>query len=116
MNEQRPLEYCFNCGSPTGKAGQGDGSLYCECDAGPFCDDCWEIHHRGNALLIDRDALVRYVRAKRLLKERKKHKPANGRFLNFMETEALLRCERAVADAHKALSQELKDAISEGDK
>jgi hypothetical protein len=50
MEKQRPLEYCFHCGGPTGKAGQGDGSLYCECDAGPFCEDCWEEHHQGNVL------------------------------------------------------------------
>ncbi len=48
MND-RPLEYCFNCNEPTGKAGLGDGSLYCECDEGPFCSECWEEHHQGNA-------------------------------------------------------------------
>ncbi|KKN47700.1 hypothetical protein LCGC14_0660230 [marine sediment metagenome] len=45
----RPLEYCFNCNDATGRAGQGDGSLYCECDEGPFCEDCWEEHHQGNS-------------------------------------------------------------------
>lgn len=50
MEKQRPLEYCFHCGGPTGKAGQGDGSLYCECDEGPFCEDCWGEHHQGNVL------------------------------------------------------------------
>ena len=35
------LEYCFNCGCPTGKAGKGDGSLYLGF-LGPFCDECYE--------------------------------------------------------------------------
>lgn len=48
MND-RPLEYCFNCNDLTGKAGQGDGSLYCECDEGPFCNECWDEHHQGNS-------------------------------------------------------------------
>ena len=39
------LEYCFCCGEPTGHAGAGDGSIYCECDAGPLCDECWELHN-----------------------------------------------------------------------
>lgn len=41
----RPLEYCFACGEPTGKAGPGDGSHYCNCGAGPLCDDCWDMHN-----------------------------------------------------------------------
>ena len=39
------LEYCFYCSCPTGRAGRADDSLYCElCDAGPFCDECYEEH------------------------------------------------------------------------
>lgn len=53
---ERPLEYCHVCDEPTGRAGQGDGSLYCECDRGPFCEECWEKHHNSD---IERDALVR---------------------------------------------------------
>ncbi len=42
------LELCNVCDEPTGKAGQGDGSLYCaKCETGPLCekhaimgDDC----------------------------------------------------------------------------
>ena len=39
------LEYCFLCGDPTGKAGPVDGSHYCNCGAGPCCDECWELHN-----------------------------------------------------------------------
>lgn len=39
------IEYCFCCGEPTGKAGPGDGSIYCECGAGPLCEECWELHN-----------------------------------------------------------------------
>ncbi len=37
---QQPLEYCCNCEAPTGRAGQGDVSLYSG-DEGPFCEECW---------------------------------------------------------------------------
>lgn len=40
----RELEYCCNCEGPTGHAGAGDGSIYCECDEGPFCLECWHLH------------------------------------------------------------------------
>ena len=41
----RPLERCCVCDQPTGKAGAGDGSLYCAyCDQGPFCDECYDAH------------------------------------------------------------------------
>ena len=53
MHSPRPLEYCFICGEPTGRAGQGDGSLYCECDRGPFCEECWEKHHASDAKVAD---------------------------------------------------------------
>ena len=49
----RPLEYCFVCGQSTGNAGQGDGSLYCECDKGPFCDECWNNHHSADTKVAD---------------------------------------------------------------
>jgi len=38
------LEYCCVCDEPTGKAGPGDGSIYCDCGAGPFCTECWAGH------------------------------------------------------------------------
>lgn len=33
------------CGEPTDHAGRGEDSIYCECDAGPFCNECWEEHN-----------------------------------------------------------------------
>jgi len=37
------LEECCICCDPTGNAGRGDGSIYCDvCDSGPFCSDCAE--------------------------------------------------------------------------
>lgn len=37
------LEECIECHAYTGKAGPGDGSLYCDsCDRGPYCDECIE--------------------------------------------------------------------------
>jgi len=45
MTEAQDLEYCTECGSPTGKAGRGEDSLYCDdCDLGPFCEDCYDKH------------------------------------------------------------------------
>jgi hypothetical protein len=38
------VEYCAVCGEPTGKAGPGDGSIYCNCGAGPLCEKCWAGH------------------------------------------------------------------------
>ena len=39
----RPLEYCCACDDPTGRAGQGEDSLYTDSgDMGPYCEDCWE--------------------------------------------------------------------------
>ena len=43
MSEQR-LEECAVCGEYTGKAGAGDGSIFCNCGAGPFCNKCWDGH------------------------------------------------------------------------
>ena len=53
MHTPKPLEYCFVCDEPTGRAGQGDGSLYCECDKGPFCEECWSKHHNADAKVTD---------------------------------------------------------------
>lgn len=36
------LEYCCECGQPTGNAGYGDGSLYTDDEEGPFCAVCFE--------------------------------------------------------------------------
>jgi len=47
MNE-RPLEYCCDCGTATGKAGPGDDSLYTD-DGGPYCQACYD-HHRVEIL------------------------------------------------------------------
>jgi hypothetical protein len=50
-------EYCCVCGNPTGKAGKGDASHYCEeCCDGPFCDVCFERHCAEEAAL---DARIR---------------------------------------------------------
>ncbi len=48
-HEEKKLEYCFKCGEPTGHAGKGEDSLYCDslsCDdgTGPFCNECWDLH------------------------------------------------------------------------
>jgi len=35
-------ELCFKCGSPTGRAGRGEDSIYDDGDgSGPYCEDCW---------------------------------------------------------------------------
>ena len=39
------VEYCCACDEPTGRAGKGDDSLYCEvCGRGPYCSECFEEH------------------------------------------------------------------------
>lgn len=40
----KPAEECFLCNAYTGKAGAGDGSLYCNCGTGPYCEECWSHH------------------------------------------------------------------------
>ncbi len=35
------LEYCCNCGNPTGNAGRGADSNYTEDGEGPFCWNCF---------------------------------------------------------------------------
>lgn len=38
-------ESCQRCGDETGHAGRGEDSLFCDdCDLGPFCRPCWDIH------------------------------------------------------------------------
>jgi hypothetical protein len=52
--KDRPLEECVKCGDPTGKAGPGDGSLYCERDdKGPYCDECYRIHTEEECRSLD---------------------------------------------------------------
>lgn len=97
----------------TGVAVQIDTSGYIRHSAAPRMDG-YHLRVVHEDVIADRDALVQYLRAKQKLRERKKHEPVDGKFLNFMEMEALVRCERAVADACEAISQELKDAILEG--
>ena len=43
------LEYCCECGQPTGCAGKGDGSRYTEDGDGPFCWECWQSVAREEA-------------------------------------------------------------------
>ena len=44
MTEQ-PLERCWHCDEPTGRAGRSDDSIYCEhCHRGPFCSECFDTH------------------------------------------------------------------------
>ena len=43
----KTIETCCVCDEPTGRAGRADDSLYCdECDVGPFCEECWDDHHK----------------------------------------------------------------------
>ena len=59
---QRPFEYCFLCDEPTGRAGRGDDSLYCdECDTGPYCSSCFDEHHRGNELAKENKRLLKIL-------------------------------------------------------
>jgi len=47
------LEYCAECGRPTGRAGRKEDSIYCEdraeagCEAGPLCRKCWCQHEHN---------------------------------------------------------------------
>ena len=38
----KPLERCFVCGAPTGRAGATEDSLYTTHGVGPFCEACWD--------------------------------------------------------------------------
>ncbi len=56
------LEYCCACDSPTGRAGQGEDSLYTDNAAlGPFCEECWGDtqfwRERTDKLLTDNEKL-----------------------------------------------------------
>jgi len=35
------LEYCCECGEPTGNAGKGEDSNYTQNDEGPYCWECF---------------------------------------------------------------------------
>ena len=44
VNDRYPgttIEYCCDCGQPTGFAGKGEDSCYIEDGEGPFCWDCF---------------------------------------------------------------------------
>ena len=54
---QLKLEYCWECGEPTGKAGRGDGSIYInypDKEVGPLCNECrnnhWECEECGEGV------------------------------------------------------------------
>lgn len=36
------VELCFSCDEPTGRAGQGEDSLYSSDGDGPYCETCWD--------------------------------------------------------------------------
>ena len=41
------FEKCSECEDLTGRAGRADDSRYCpadDCEAGPFCDECYDKH------------------------------------------------------------------------
>ena len=42
MMVHRSIEYCCECGEPTGKAGRGEDSMFIE-DDGPYCEECYEL-------------------------------------------------------------------------
>jgi len=52
------LEYCCECGAPTGKAGRGEGSNYYLDNLGPFCDEC---RHRLEEEIADNEDLRRQL-------------------------------------------------------
>ena len=41
MSKTLEMERCCACDADTGRAGEGEDSLYTDGD-GPFCDDCYE--------------------------------------------------------------------------
>lgn len=43
------LEYCCECEQPTGRAGEGEDSLYDE--EGPYCEECWDHKEESRAWL-----------------------------------------------------------------
>jgi len=71
------IERCYICDEPTGRAGRGEDSLYCdECDSGPYCSECWDEHEAdGHLRGSEVDRLKRIIReqdetVQRVLKER----------------------------------------------
>ncbi len=38
------LEYCCECEQPTGRAGEGEDSLYDDKGEGPYCEGCLGNH------------------------------------------------------------------------
>lgn len=59
MSKERPLEYCAECGHPTGRAGWMDDSLYTDDDKGPFCKNCFPLAEKACAELQWANSLVR---------------------------------------------------------
>jgi len=58
-------ETCYHCGSATGKAGQGDGSIFDALGIGPYCEKCWQELADGiNAALTARIAALEAERKK----------------------------------------------------
>lgn len=43
------IERCLFCGEPTGRAGEGNDSLYDDQGEGPYCESCWDDHERDVA-------------------------------------------------------------------
>lgn len=61
MNDQ-PYERCDICDELTRRAGKGEDSLYCdECDKGPFCSECWDVHHNDERLTSARVIMEKFV-------------------------------------------------------
>jgi len=53
---RRRLEYCCDCGEPTGRAGRGDDSIYVEVDGqeiGPLCEECLADYEQQQELPDD---------------------------------------------------------------
>jgi len=53
----RPLEYCIECGNPTGRAGILEDSLYTDA-MGPYCEGCFPERRDDYAPLVDPDAVI----------------------------------------------------------
>lgn len=58
MSDEMPsYEECFICDDLTGRAGQGEDSLYCdECDKGPYCPECFKKHHESDVKVAKLEA------------------------------------------------------------
>lgn len=56
------LELCFICDEPTERAGKGEDSLYCdECDKGPYCPDCFRMHHESDEIAPQLRATIDFL-------------------------------------------------------